>query len=277
MSTAGVVAARLVRGSPAQGGGGPTLLFADDFSHGNLSTFEYNGVPYFFGTAGTTNAAIVSAESAGLPGGGNVCRIDYSNAGVGSGAARQLAIGPFPSTTHLCVSFELWIPVGFGVLGEEDGTFYNMKLGRAWSNDYEGTEDILCGQDTWFVDSAHRIDPSARRWVPADAPNGYGANGPIPTRVAQPNPSLWTNAAYQGRFVPKGQEYIVASEANNDGIIRTYLDGTMVRDDNQCQMYNPFGNNFFNYLNILGASNNGHPENTFVYLRNVRVSSGGFA
>lgn len=196
-----------------------------------------------------------------------------------SGGWTELGFQGLAQIEEIYVSFRAYMPDGTEGIGPAfsvptSGT--NDKLLRVWGYSYGGTYNQKMGGSTWNGQAGGEYQWSGgpgNRWDMGQGP------------YANPKGDLWV-AANRGRWLRVRFRCKQATAANNDGIEQVWVDDTLIVNLTTIENYvfpedrapNPNGGH--NYLEegyILGAWNSGAPAGQYMYLDDVRFSTGGFA
>ena len=196
-----------------------------------------------------------------------------------SGGWTELGFTGLSQLQEIYVSFRAYMPDGTEGVGPAfftPSSNNNDKLIRVWGYSYGGTYNQKMGASTWNGQAGGEYQWSGGPGVRWDMGQGPYAN---------PKTDLWV-ASNRGRWLLVQIRLRIASSSNNDGIIQSWVDGVpamnltavenYVYPDDLAPNANQ-GHNYFEEGYILGAWNSGAPVGQYMYLDDVRFSTGGFA
>lgn len=248
-------------------------LFFDDFEGGAMTRTE-NGVKW----GGGAYTSIVSNFGRS---GTRSLRFAFQ-AGDNSWAEQRFNLGK--DYTDVTIEWYAYYPSGSDGMGPKfvhknnASQGDNNKLIRLWKgNASDGTD----GYSSFYVKVGASSDLSSSGSGNESVYGEYGTNGKGigpggstgagPVGKADP---LITDA-YRGRWVPFKYRVKTASSANNDGLMELWRDGVLLFRNSQMPIYPSGGTgNGFNIGYLLGWANSGFAQTTYVYIDDVRISSG---
>jgi len=242
------------------------VLFADGFESGALGTVQ-NGVRW------TGNPYVDVTGSFGRAG-GKSARF-RQGAPLGDGTWAELRFGGLPRLSEVFVQYYLYMPngaetpsVGPKVTVLNPGG--NDKFFRIWADDYNAAPKY--GASTWSRPGNIGVLGSEYTYV-ADNGEVWGmGQGPTPSPVV---PLIID--ANKGRWLQIRIRTKVSGPDNRSGVIQIWVDGVLMVNDTSLHTYAPGGTrNYFANGYILGYANSGFQPGQFMYVDDVKISTGGF-
>lgn len=300
--------------APEPSGSGADILFFDDFSTGNYSK-TMNGVHW-------TNLPYMDVVDNIIDGSGKLARFRQGDAGQESEARFE----GIPNVSEVFLHYKLYWPDGnespsVGVRTVVPEYFYdggagnpgrNNKFFRLWATEDYGytTGRFRVGASTWtpepdnstfqdlgYVPSNLMIDfgysaPPAAIWPLGPGPYFWGLPGEGPAGLgvgALQFDNFIGNPVYMGRWVDVKLHVRCATEANDDGVIKVFIDDVFVAGSDHYPNYPagiasdidgwPTGSAIQNYISsgyILGAGNTGFVSGTYTYMKDFTIATGSF-
>jgi hypothetical protein len=258
-----------VAGATTSSSTGAQVLFSDDFESGDFTKVQngtrWSSTPWVDVTTSIGHAQ--SRHSARLRQG------ESTNWG-------EMRFEPLPNVPEVFIEFLLYQPsgtespfVGPKVRATRDG--YNDKFFRLWGGADATQSPISYGASTWGINGVGNLGTEFRRndgtkmWGMGEGGTGFdGASNRFPLIGASAYLGKWTRIRIHAK---------VASAANNDGIIKIWLDDSQVYNRTNLPSYSITGvSNFFSGGYLLGWSNTGFQAGQYMYIDDVVVSTGGF-
>jgi hypothetical protein len=252
-------------------------LFFDDFSSGDLSKVQ-NGVKW----AGSTRSAVYTgfgrSDNRSL-------RMQFEAAAPGSDsfAEQRFDLGLGKNYTDVTIEWWVFYPNGTEGLGprfihrnESPG---NNKLFRLWKgNRSDGNDGYSQATHKHGVSTLQSSNAAGneRAYVEWSDGGEMDSNGSHYNTSAARGVENFITDAYRGRWIQMKIVNRSATAANNDGVIEVWRDGIRVMNANTLDSYATVGaaGNGFDFGYIMGWANSGFTENTYLYIDDVKISSG---
>jgi hypothetical protein len=256
---------------------GVTVLFADDFSSGNLSHSE-NDIEW---TPANTDVATVSVARTGT----KCVRFRFGATATGEDANAELRFGGLPNLPEVYLQYYLYYPSGaespsvgpkFVTQGPENDKFF--RIWGVTEEDYGTLPGLKFGASTFGTVTDDNVLAVEYYYSPPGDPDAMWAMGRGNAETGDDTDQLpFLNDSRRGRWIQIRIRVKAATAANNDGVVQIWVDGVLLTSYTALKAWPGVGRpNTFTHGYILGYENNGADTDQIVYLADVAFSTGGF-